>query len=68
MRTGTGTGTGTEVGTLMRTGRSESLWRAGIGMADANGDGIGGRIGGRETGNVQKQREILHEREMRLQT
>ena len=52
----------------MRTGGSESLWRTWIGMADANGDGIGGQIGGRETGKVQKQREILHEREMRLQT
>ena len=52
----------------MRTRESESLWRTGIGMADASGDGIGGRIGGCETGKVQKQRKILHEREMRLQT
>ena len=46
--TGAGTGIGMEIGIAAANG--------GIGMADANGDGIGGQIGGRETGKVQKQR------------
>ena len=57
-----------EVGTLMRMGESELLPRTWIRMADANGYRMAGRIGGREMEKVQKQREILHEREMRLPT
>ena len=45
---GAETGIGMEIGIAAANG--------GIGMADANEDGIGGRIGGRETGKVQKQR------------
>ena len=46
--TGAGTEIGTEIGIAAAIG--------GIGMADANGDGMGGRIGGHETGKAQKQR------------
>ena len=45
---GARTGIGTEIGNAAANG--------GIGMADANRDGIGVRIGGREMGKVQKQR------------
>ena len=44
----TGTGIGTEIGITAANG--------GIGMADANRDGIRCQIGGRKTGKVQKQR------------